>query len=56
MQDMLDGKDLSLLFMKENVYATVSKPGTVDEAVAYFLDELPQPKGSKASRLPRKLQ
>ena len=39
-QLMFDGKDLSLLFMKENVYATVSKPGTVDEAVAYFLKDL----------------
>lgn len=39
-QLMFDGKDLSLLFMKDNVYATVSKPGTVDEAVAYFLNDL----------------
>ena len=39
-QLIFDGKDLSLLFMKENVYATVNKPGTVDEAVAYFLNDL----------------
>ncbi|MGA7877779.1 MAG: DUF2092 domain-containing protein [Desulfoferrobacter sp.] len=39
-QLIFDGKDLSLLFMKDNVYATVSKPGTVDEAVAYFLNDL----------------
>lgn len=35
-----DGQNLSLLQVKENVYATVAKPGTVDEAIAYFINDL----------------
>jgi hypothetical protein len=35
-----DGKDLAVFNMKENVYATVARPGTVDEAIAYFLNDL----------------
>jgi hypothetical protein len=35
-----DGKDLAVFNTKENVYATVARPGTVDEAIAYFLDDL----------------
>src|SRR5262245_42881465 len=35
-----DGKDLAVFNTKENVYATVARPGTVDEAIAYFLNDL----------------
>jgi hypothetical protein len=35
-----DGKDIAVFNMKENVYATVASPGTVDEAMAYFLTDL----------------
>ena len=37
---IFDGKEIALLFMKENVYATVGGPGTVDEAIAYFVNAL----------------
>ena len=39
-QLIFDGKDIAFLQMKENVYATVSKPGTVDEAITYFVNDL----------------
>ena len=35
-----DGKDIAVFNTKENVYATVTRPGTVDEAIAYFLNDL----------------
>ena len=35
-----DGKDTAAFNTKENVYATVARPGTVDEAIAYFLNDL----------------
>ena len=35
-----DGKDLTVFHVKENVYATVVKPGTVDQAIAYFINDL----------------
>src|SRR5215475_6618775 len=35
-----DGKNIAVFNMQENVYATVARPGTVDEAVAYFLNDL----------------
>src|SRR5215831_18241605 len=35
-----DGKDIAVFNTKENVYATVARPGTVDEAIAYFLNDL----------------
>jgi hypothetical protein len=35
-----DGKDIAVFNTKENVYAMVARPGTVDEAMAYFLDDL----------------
>src|SRR5574341_429843 len=35
-----DGKDISFFSVKENVYATMAKPGTVDEAIAYFVNDL----------------
>jgi hypothetical protein len=37
---VFDGKDITAFDMKENVYATVAKPGSVDEAIAYFIDDL----------------
>jgi hypothetical protein len=37
---VFDGKDLSVFHVKENVYATVDKPGTVDEAITYFITDL----------------
>ena len=35
-----DGQHISVFNAKENVYATVAKPGTLDEAVDYFLNDL----------------
>src|SRR5215831_376892 len=35
-----DGKDIAVFNTKENVYATVARPGTVDEAITYFLNDL----------------
>jgi len=35
-----DGKDIAVFNAKENVYATVAKSGTIDEALAYFLNDL----------------
>src|SRR5262247_2730787 len=35
-----DGKDIAVFNTQENVYATVPRPGTVDEAMAYFLNDL----------------
>jgi hypothetical protein len=35
-----DGNDIAVFNAKENVYATVARPGTVDEAIAYFLNDL----------------
>ncbi len=37
---IFDGKDITLYFSKENVYATQARPGTVDQAVAYFINDL----------------
>jgi len=37
---IFDGKNITLFFAKENVYATEPKPGTVDQAVAYFTNDL----------------
>ncbi len=37
---IFDGKEITLFYAKENVYATEAKPGTVDEAVAYFVNDL----------------
>jgi hypothetical protein len=35
-----DGKDIAVFNTKENVYATIARPGTVDDAIAYFLNDL----------------
>lgn len=37
---LFDGKEIALWYVNENVYATVSKPGTVDEAILYFTNDL----------------
>jgi hypothetical protein len=37
---IFNGKDIALYFAKENVYATTARPGTVDQAVAYFINDL----------------
>jgi len=35
-----DGKDISLLYEKENVYASEPKSGTVDDIIRYLIDDL----------------
>jgi hypothetical protein len=37
---IFNGKEIMLFYAKENVYATETKPGTVDEAIAYFVNDL----------------
>lgn len=37
---VFNGKDITLFYAKENVYAKVAKPGTVDDAIAYFINDL----------------
>lgn len=37
---IFNGKDIALYFAKENVYATAARPGTVDQAIAYFVNDL----------------
>jgi len=37
---VFDGKDLTVFHGQENVYATASRPGSVDEAVRYFVHDL----------------
>ncbi len=37
---IFDGKDITVFNPKENVYATEAKPGTVDQAIAYFVNDL----------------
>jgi hypothetical protein len=37
---IFDGKDITVFNPKENVYATDARPGTVDEAIAYFVNDL----------------
>ena len=37
---VFDGKDIAVFNTKENVYATAASPGTVDNAIAYFLTDL----------------
>jgi hypothetical protein len=37
---VFNGKDITAFDMKENVYATVAKPGSADEAIAYFVNDL----------------
>jgi hypothetical protein len=37
---VFDGKGLTVFHTKENVYATLARPGTVDDAIEYFLNDL----------------
>ena len=37
---IFNGKEIALYFAKENVYATEPRPGTVDQAVAHFVNDL----------------
>lgn len=37
---VFDGKDITVFHVQENVYATAAKPGSVDEALAYFVYDL----------------
>ena len=37
---IFDGREITLYYAKENVYATEPKPGTVDQAIAYFVNDL----------------
>jgi hypothetical protein len=37
---LYDGKEITTFSPKENVYAQVSKPGGIDEAIIYFLKDL----------------
>jgi hypothetical protein len=37
---VFDGKEIAVFNTRENVYATAAKPGTLDEAIVYFLDDL----------------
>lgn len=37
---IFDGKDLVFFNSQENAYATVAKPGSLDDAIAYFLNDL----------------
>jgi len=37
---IFDGKDITIYTAKDNVYATVSSPGSLDEAVKYAVDHL----------------
>jgi hypothetical protein len=37
---LYDGKDITVYTAKNNVYATVSKPGTLDQAIKYAVDDL----------------
>ena len=35
-----DGQEIAVFNTKEQVYATAAKPGTLDEAIAYFINDL----------------
>jgi hypothetical protein len=35
-----DGQEIAVFNTRENVYATAAKPGTLDEAIAYFINTL----------------
>ena len=56
---VFDGKDIAVFNVQDKVYATVAKPGTVDEAIDYFTQSLDMrmPLGELlASDLPQLLQ
>lgn len=37
---VFNGKDITAFDLQEKVYATVAKPGSVDDAIVYFIDDL----------------
>jgi hypothetical protein len=37
---VFDGSEIAAFDMKDKVYATVAKPGSLDDAVSYFVDDL----------------
>lgn len=37
---IFDGKNITVFHPQENVYATIAKPGSVDEAILYFVQDL----------------
>lgn len=37
---VFDGKEIAVFNVQDNVYATAAKPGTLDEAIAYFVNDL----------------
>jgi hypothetical protein len=37
---IFDGKEIAVFNTRENVYATAAKPGTLDEAIDYFMNDL----------------
>jgi hypothetical protein len=37
---IFDGKEIAVFNTRENVYATAAKPGTLDEAIDYFINDL----------------
>lgn len=37
---LIDGKDITVFNVTQNVYATTPKPGTIDDAIAYLRSEL----------------
>ena len=37
---IFDGKEIALFNTREHVYATAAKPGTLDEAIDYFMNDL----------------
>jgi len=37
---VFDGKEITAFNVQDNVYATAAKPGTLDEAIAYFVNDL----------------
>jgi len=37
---VFDGKEITVFHAKENVYATAAKPGSVDQAVAFLVNDL----------------
>ncbi len=37
---VFDGQDITVFHVQENVYATTARPGSIDQAVAYFVHDL----------------
>lgn len=37
---VFDGKEIAAFDLKDKVYATVARPGSLDDAIAYFVDDL----------------